>query len=44
MPQVGFELTSPLFEGAKRAHAIHRAATVFCMKMDKVRKKDVIFN
>jgi hypothetical protein len=28
MPQVGFELTTPEFERAKRDHTLNRAATV----------------
>jgi hypothetical protein len=28
MPQVGFELTIPVFERAKTGHALGRAATV----------------
>jgi hypothetical protein len=28
MPQVGFELTIPVFERAKTIHALDRAATV----------------
>jgi hypothetical protein len=28
MPEVGFELTIPVFEGAKTFHALDRAATV----------------
>jgi hypothetical protein len=28
MPQVGFELTIPVFEPAKAVHALDRAATV----------------
>jgi hypothetical protein len=29
MPQVGFELTIPVFKRAKAVHALDRAATVF---------------
>jgi hypothetical protein len=28
MPRVGFEPTTPVFESAKRVHALDRAATV----------------
>jgi hypothetical protein len=30
MPRVGFETTTPMFERAKKVHALDRAATVNC--------------
>jgi hypothetical protein len=35
MPQVGFELMIPVFEGAKTVHALDRAATVIARYMYK---------
>jgi hypothetical protein len=34
MPRVGFELTIPAFEKAKRVHALYRAATVVGSHVD----------
>jgi hypothetical protein len=44
MPQVGFELTIPVFERAKRVHALDPAATVPGVKCGLVTQLTIILS